>query len=172
MKATRVEFVGVGDLVKELVRAQRRWERVERTGQAAGTEAGEVFELARAVVCEWWERKEFWEREAEWGPRLEQVVAATRWWRGHPAAWGVEQWRLLARDVVAFPEVVAVAEALVDPRMQKLTAGNGPGALVRAGGGGARLAGALGRRLGREWLVELDGQSRRAIGVLGSRGGP
>ncbi|MGY5060005.1 Helicase associated domain protein [Streptomyces sp. 900105755] len=151
-----VEFVGVGDLVKELVRARRRWERVEGTGQVAGAEAGEVFEFARAVVCGWWERKEFWEREAEWGPRLEQVVAATRWWRGHPAGWGVAQWRLLARDVVVFPEVVAVAEALVDPRMQRLAAGNGPGSLVRDGGGCARLAIGLGRRLGREWLVELE----------------
>ncbi|MFF4362842.1 hypothetical protein ACFY1U_34535 [Streptomyces sp. NPDC001351] len=151
-----MEFVDAEDLVMELIRAQRQWDRVERIGQAADAAPREVFGLARAVVGGWWGREEFWERERVWGPRLEQLVAATRRWCPDPAGWGVEQWRLLVRDVVMFPEVVAVAQALLDPRMQQLVAENRSGALVRGRGSGERLAAALGKRLGREWLVELE----------------
>lgn len=151
-----VEFVDAGNLVMELIRAQRQWDRVERIGQAADAAPRQVFGLARAVVCGWWGREDFWERETVWGPRLEQLVAATRRWCPDPAGWGVEQWRLLVRDVVVFPEVVAVAEALVDPRMQQLAAGSGAGALVRGRGGGERFTAALGERLGRVWLGELE----------------
>ncbi|MFJ2607944.1 helicase associated domain-containing protein [Streptomyces sp. NPDC087425] len=155
-----VEFVDAGDLVRELIRAQRRWGRVERSGQAFGAAPCEVFGFARAVVCGWWGREEFWEREAVWGPRLEQVVAATRQWCPDLASWGVAQWRLLVRDVVVFPVVVAVAEALVNPRMRQLAAGDGSGALVRVRGGGEWCAAAVGRHLGREWLVELETDGR------------
>ncbi|MEV8597574.1 Helicase associated domain protein [Streptomyces sp. NPDC052012] len=151
-----LEFIDAGDLVIELIRAQRQWDRVERTGQAADAAPREVFGLARAVVCRWWGQEEFWERETLWGPRVEQLVAATRRWCPDPAGWGVEQWRLLVRDVVIFPEVVAVAQALVDPRMQQLAAENRAGALIRGWGSGERFAAALGKRLGREWLVELE----------------
>ncbi|MFF3467584.1 Helicase associated domain protein [Streptomyces sp. NPDC002619] len=155
-----MEFVDAGDLVAELVRALRVWGRVARAGVAAGAVPRDVFELARAVVCGWWEQEEFWEREAAWGSRLEQVVAATRRWCPDPAGWGVQQWRLLVRDVVVFPEIVAVARVLVDPRMQQLAAGNGSGGLVRGRGSGEQFSAALGERLGRVWLVELeaDGQ--------------
>jgi hypothetical protein len=155
-----VEFVDAGDLAVELVRAQRHWGRVARAGTAMGAAPSEVFGLARAVVCGWWERKEFWEREAMWGPRLEQVVAATRQWCPDPAGWGVQQWQLLVRDVVVFPEVVSVAAALVDPRTHQLAAEVGSGGLVRGGGGGERLAAALGARLGRVWLGELEADAR------------
>ncbi|MEU6557959.1 Helicase associated domain protein [Streptomyces sp. NPDC046915] len=132
----------------------------------AGAEPGEVFALARAVVCSWWEREEFWERGTVWGWRLEQVVAAARRRCPDPAGWKGGQWRLLVRDAVTFPEVVAVAQALVDPRMQQLAAGDGSGALVRRRDGGERLAAALGERLGWAWLGEL--QAREASGLLAS----
>ncbi|WP_159398256.1 transposase [Streptomyces aureocirculatus] len=151
-----MEFVDAGNLVMELIRAQRQWDRVERIGRAADAAPRQVFGLARAVVCGWWGREDFWERETVWGPRLEQLVAATRRWCPDPAGWGVEQWRLLVRDVVLFPEVVAVAEALVDPRMQQMAAGSGAGALVRGRGGGERFTAALGERLGQVWLGELE----------------
>ncbi|ALV30703.1 hypothetical protein AS200_00245 [Streptomyces sp. CdTB01] len=80
-----MEFVDAGDLAMELIRAQRQWVRVERIGQAADATPREVFGLARAVVCGWWDRKEFWEREAIWGPRLERLTAATRRWCPDPA---------------------------------------------------------------------------------------
>lgn len=151
-----VEFVDAGDWGVELARAQRHWHRVAQAGATVGAAQREVFGLARAVVCGWWGRTEFWERDAVWEPRLEQVVAATRRWCPDPVGWGVQQWRLLVRDVVVFPEVVAVAEALVDPRMQQLAAGSGAGALVRGRGGCERFAAALGERLGRVWLGELE----------------
>ncbi|OIJ92419.1 Helicase associated domain protein [Streptomyces monashensis] len=156
-----LQFLDVSALAKELGRAQRRWGRVSlAAGAAAGAEPGEVFALARAVVCSWWEREEFWERETAWGWRLEQVAAATRRRCADPAGWGAGQWRLLVRDAVTFPEVVAMAQALVDPRMRQLVAGDGAGALVRGRGGGERFAAALGERLGREWLGELQAQER------------
>ena len=151
-----VEFVDAGDWGVELARAQRHWDRVAQAGAAVGAAQREVFGLARAVVCGWWGRTEFWERDAVWEPRLQQVVAATRRWCPDLVGWGVEQWRLLVRDVVVFPEVVAVAEALVDPRMQQLASGSGAGALVRGRGGGERFAAALGERLRRVWLGELE----------------
>jgi hypothetical protein len=67
---------------------------------------------------------------------------------------------LLVRDAVTFPEVVAVARALVDPRMQQLAAGGGSGALVRRGDGGGRVAAALGAHLGRAWLGEVRAGER------------
>ncbi|MGW8954735.1 Helicase associated domain protein [Streptomyces sp. NPDC055709] len=155
-----LEFIDAAVLAEELGRAQRRWGRVARAAKAAGSAPREVFALARAVVCGWWEREEFWEREAVCGARLEQVVAATRRWCPDPAGWGGHQWRLLVRDTVLFPEVVAVAEALVDPRMQQLAATDSSDRLMRGRGSGERFTAALGERLGRVWLGELEAEGR------------
>ncbi|MGW5285000.1 transposase [Streptomyces collinus] len=148
-----LEFLDIGALAQELGRARRRWWRLAEAVAAAGAEPGEVFALARAVVCGWWEQEEFWEREKAWGPRLEQVAAATARRAGHPQGWGDEQWRLLVRDVVVFPELTLVAQALLDPRLQDLAAADG--GLVRGGGRG-RVVAALGERLGRGWLSEAQ----------------
>ncbi|MEU9222464.1 hypothetical protein AB0D47_38850 [Streptomyces sp. NPDC048376] len=75
-----LEGLAVGPLAGELGRAQRRWACLARAGLDAGGAGGapvEVFALARAVVCGWWELEAFGERERVWGRRLEQVVAAT-----------------------------------------------------------------------------------------------
>ncbi|WP_316745460.1 helicase associated domain-containing protein [Streptomyces sp. MK7] len=149
------EFTDVAGLVQELGRAQRRWARVERAAQAAGAAQGEVFAMARAVVCGWWDREEVWAQESVWGPRLEQVAAATRTRGGDPAGWGDAQWRLLARDAVIFPEVVVVAGALLDPRLQELAAGHAD-ALLRDRGAAGRFTAALGERLARPWLAEVE----------------
>ncbi|MEU9222527.1 helicase associated domain-containing protein [Streptomyces sp. NPDC048376] len=71
------------------------------------------------------------------------------------------QWRLVARDAVVFPDVVAVACALADPRLQHLAAGGGRGQVgvrgaARGRSGGERVAAELGRRLGRPWLREVE----------------
>ncbi|MFF7534459.1 hypothetical protein ACFZB2_35920 [Streptomyces bobili] len=116
---------------------------------------GEVFALARAVVCGWWEREEFWARERVWRPRPEQVVAATCRRYPGPAGWGERQWRLLVRDVVVFPEVVTVAAALSDPAVRELAVGGAAPALVRRPGG-ERFVAALGARLGRDWLKDVE----------------
>ncbi|WP_143674577.1 MULTISPECIES: Helicase associated domain protein [Streptomyces] len=160
-----LRFVDVAGLTVELGRALRRWGRVARAGAAGGADPGEVFALARAVVCEWWGRKEFWEREQVWGARLEEVVAATRWWGGDadPVGWGAEQWRLLVRDVVVFPEIVGVAGPLVEPDVRQLVAGEGASGLVRGRDVDARLAAVLGERLKRRWLVELEEDGHGAL---------
>ncbi|MFD6748145.1 Helicase associated domain protein [Streptomyces anthocyanicus] len=123
---------------------------------AADAAPGEVFALARAVVCGWWEQKEFWERETVWGLRLVQAVASTRRWGRVPEGWGVEQWRLLVRDMVVFSEVVVVAEALVGSRLRQLAVGAGVGGLLRSQGGSERVVVALGERLRRGWLGEVE----------------
>ncbi|MGW7673017.1 Helicase associated domain protein [Streptomyces sp. NPDC054775] len=150
--------VDIGALMPEPARAQRRWALLARRS-AGAPEPVQVFALARAVVCGWWEQEAFWERERLWGLRLEQVVAATRQYPSAPG-WSEQQWRLVARDAVVFPEVVAVASALADPGLQQLAAGNGPGGLVRGRGGGERFFTALGGRLGRTWLHEVEHASR------------
>ncbi|MEU0948513.1 TniQ family protein [Streptomyces canus] len=149
-------WVDVAPVAGELGRAQRRWARVARAAPEGGVAPREVFALARAVVCWWWERKEFWAREAVWGPRLEQVRAAAVRRVGDRAGWGVEQWRLLVRDAVVFPEVVAVARALADRRLQEEAAAGAQG-LLRDGAGAQQFAAVLGARLGRDWLAEVEG---------------
>ncbi|MBA6439942.1 transposase [Streptomyces sp. GMR22] len=161
-----LEFAEVTAMATELGRAQRRWGRVEAVARAAGVQPRDVFALARAVVCGWWQQEEFWAREEAWGPRLEQVVAATARRAGNPQGFGDLQWRLLVRDVVVFPELARVAQALLDPRLQDLTAADGAGDLVRSGGCRGRVVAALGERLGREWLGEAEEQA--ASGALAS----
>ncbi|WP_317987183.1 DNA-binding protein [Streptomyces kanamyceticus] len=132
--------------IAEVGAAQRRWWGVVRRAVRAGVDAGEVFGLAYAVVARWWEGAYGWEREEIWPRRLHQVA-------GGNAGADLEWWRVVGRDAVIFPEVVAVADALLDPVMAEL---------VWADSGGARplgVDGAFGRRLGervgRGWLGPL-----------------
>ncbi|MFK0050523.1 hypothetical protein ACIQU4_41780 [Streptomyces sp. NPDC090741] len=97
----------------EVVAAQRRWAVVERRARRAGVDPGEVFGLARAVVCRWWEQSLVWEQEEIWPRRLQQVV-------GGEDGGDVARWRALGREVVVFPEVVGVAGALLDPAAEEL----------------------------------------------------
>ncbi|MFE2718904.1 transposase [Streptomyces mirabilis] len=151
-----LEFADVGCLTRELSRAQRRFGRLVRARAGAGVEDGEMFALARAVVCGWWERKDFWARERVWGPRLERVVTATRGQYPGLEGWEERQWRLLVRDAVIFPEVVTVAAAVSDPVLWRVAAGSVTSSLVRKPGGSQEFVAALGARLGREWLGEVE----------------
>ncbi|WP_406173224.1 transposase [Streptomyces canus] len=150
-----LQWVEVAGLAHELGRAQRRWARVARAAKEGGGAPREVFALARAVVCWWWEREEFWARETVWGPRLERVMAAAVRRAGDGVGWGFEQWRLLVRDAVVFPEVVSVARALADPRLRE-RAGQGAQGLLRDRAGAEQFAAVLGVRLGRGWLAEVE----------------
>lgn len=150
-----LEFVDVSTMVGELRRAQQRWGRVEAAAQAAGVVPGEVFALARAVVCGWWEQEEFWAWEVVWVSRLDGVVAATRRWCSGVAGWGEAQWRLLVRDAVVFPEVLAVAAALVDKGLVE-QAGKQVEGLLRDRAGVEPFAAMLGERLGRPWLASVE----------------
>ncbi|MFD7262198.1 DNA-binding protein [Streptomyces sp. NPDC059874] len=132
----------------EVVAAQQRWVKVERRARQAGVEAAGVFGLARAVVCRWWEHSLQWEQERIWPHRLKQVV-------GNDVGGDVDRWRAVGRDAVVFPEVVAVAGALLDPAVEELvwadSGGGRPRPLPRDGQFDRRL----GELMGRPWLGPL-----------------
>ncbi|GAA2470187.1 hypothetical protein GCM10010388_73500 [Streptomyces mauvecolor] len=75
----------------EAAAAQRRWLGVARHAARAGTDPGEVFGLAYAVVARWWEAAYGWEREEIWPRRLHQVA-------GGNAGADLERWRVVGRD--------------------------------------------------------------------------
>jgi hypothetical protein len=123
--------------VPEVASAQRRWAGVARRAVRAGAEPERVFALAHAVVVRWWEQALHWEREIIWPRRLHQVA-------GGDAGGDLERWRIVGRNAVVFPEVVAVADALLDPAMAQL-------AWMDSGAGRPRALpadGAFCRRLG------------------------
>ncbi|MFE2867028.1 hypothetical protein [Embleya sp. NPDC059259] len=97
-----------------------------------------MFGVAWAVVCRWWESALQWERE-EIRPRRLHAVA------GGDAGGDFEWWRVVGRDAVTFPEVVAVADALLGPVMAERS---------------WRDSGA-----GRPWLGPVDGAFCRELGV-------
>ncbi|WP_308268684.1 DNA-binding protein [Yinghuangia soli] len=130
----------------EVVRAQRRWAGVARRAVRAGVESGAVFGLARAVVCRWWDAALGWERERVWPRRLHVVAGGDA---GGDFAW----WRIVGRDAVVFPEVVAVADALLDPAMvERVWHDRGGAGRARAPRAGEELCRELGERVGRPWL--------------------
>ncbi|MGW4984001.1 DNA-binding protein [Streptomyces mirabilis] len=134
--------------VPEVAAAQRRWTGVARRAVRAGVEPERVFALANAVVARWWEQALHWEREAVWPRRLHQVA-------GGNAGTELEQWRIVGRDAVVFPEVVAVADALLDPAMAELAWRASGGMRPRARGGDDPLCHRLGERVDRDWLGPL-----------------
>ncbi|MFC9033646.1 DNA-binding protein [Streptomyces arboris] len=132
----------------EVVAAQRRWAGVARRAVRAGAEPERVFALAHAVVVRWWEQALQWEREEVWPWRLHQVA-------GGDAGGDLGWWRIVGRDAVVFPEVVAVADALLDPAMAQLVwvdSGAGKPRVLSVDGLFCRR---LGERVGRGWLGPL-----------------
>jgi hypothetical protein len=132
--------------VPEAVAAQQRWTGVMRRAVRAGAEPERVFALAHAVVARWWEQARVWERETIWPRRLNQVA-------GGNAGADLERWRIVGRDAVVFPEVVAVAEMLLDPAVVELgwrdSVGQPPPLPE------AMVWCRLGERVGRPWLGPL-----------------
>jgi hypothetical protein len=134
--------------VPEVAAAQRRWAGVARRAARAGAEPERVFALAHTVAARWWEQALRWEREVIWPRRLHQVA-------GGDAGSELEWWRVVGRDAVIFPEVVAVADALLDPCMAELVwvdSGAGRPRALPADGSFCRR---LGERVGRTWLGPL-----------------
>ncbi|MFI5680020.1 DNA-binding protein [Streptomyces cellulosae] len=134
--------------VPEMTAAQRRWAGVARRAVRAGVEPERVFALAHAVVARWWEQALTWERETIWPRRLHQVA-------GGNAGTELERWRIVGRDAVVFPEVVAVADALLDPAMAELAWRASGGTRPRVRGGDDPLCHRLGERVDRDWLGPL-----------------
>ncbi|MFH9016482.1 hypothetical protein ACH4C6_34685 [Streptomyces sp. NPDC017943] len=126
----------------EVAAAQRQWAGVARRAVRAEVEPERVFALAHAVVARWWEQALHWERETIWPWRLHQVA-------GGNAGTELNQWRIVGRDAVVLPEVVAVADALLDPVMAELVwrdSGAGRPRPLPADGSFCRR---LGKRVGR-----------------------
>ncbi|GAA2504697.1 DNA-binding protein [Streptomyces gobitricini] len=132
----------------EVVAAQRRWARVAQRAVRAGAEPERVFGLAQAVVARWWEQAYGWEREKIWPRRLHQVA-------GGDAGDDLERWRIVGRDAVVFPEVVAVADALLDPAMVELVWADSGAGQPRVLPADKLFCRRLGERLEREWLGPL-----------------
>ncbi|WP_328952565.1 DNA-binding protein [Kitasatospora purpeofusca] len=142
-----LEYLDVRGL-PEIARAQRRWARVARRAVRTGVGPGEVFAVARAVVCRWWEQALEWEQERVWPARLHTLA-------GGDAGGDFWRWRAVARDAAVFPEVVEVAHALLDPVMAELVwqdSGAGRPRALPADGAFCRR---LGERVGRRWLGPL-----------------
>jgi hypothetical protein len=133
----------------EVAAAQRRWTGVARRAVRAAAEPGQVFALAHAVVARWWEEALYWEREVLWPPRLHQVA-------GGNAGTDLGRWRIVGRDPVIFPEVVAVADALLDPAMAELVWRDSGGQRPRPLAADGAFCRRLGERVGRDWLGPLS----------------
>ncbi|MEU3620018.1 DNA-binding protein [Streptomyces sp. NPDC006872] len=132
----------------EVAAAQRRWTGVARRAVRAGAGPERVFALAHAVVARWWEQALGWERETIWPRRLHQVA-------GGDAGTDLERWRIVGRNAVVFPEVVAVADALLDPAMAQLAWTDSGAGRPRALPSDGMFCRRLGERVGREWLGPL-----------------
>ncbi|GHC73239.1 DNA-binding protein [Streptomyces cinnamoneus] len=141
------EYLDVWHL-PEVVAAQRRWAGVARRAVRAGAGPENVFGLAYAVVARWWEQALGWERETIWPRRLHQVA-------GGDAGGDLKWWRIVGRDAVVFPEVVAVADALLDPGMAELVWVDSGAGLPRALPADGMFCRRLGERVGRTWLGPL-----------------
>lgn len=134
----------------EVAAAQRQWAGVARRAVRAGAEPEQVFALAHAVVARWWEQAPAWERETIWPKRLHQLAAV-----GGNAGTELERWRIVGRDAVILPEVVALAEALLDPAMTELVRRDSSAGQPRPLSAGARVCRELGEQVGRPWLGPL-----------------
>lgn len=134
--------------VPEVVAAQRQWASVVRRAVRAGAQPEAVFAVAHAVVAHWWAQALYWEREEIWPRRLHQVA-------GGNAGAELERWRIVGRDATVFPEVVAVAGALLDPAMADLAWSDSGGEQPRPMGADGQFCHRLGAQVGRDWLGPL-----------------
>ncbi|MGW2514100.1 DNA-binding protein [Streptomyces scopuliridis] len=141
------EYLAVRHL-PEVTAARRQWAGVARRAVRAGARPERVFALAYAVVARWWEQALQWERETLWPRRLHQVA-------GGNAGGDLERWRIVGRDAVVFPEVVAVADTLLDPGMAELVWRDSGAGRPRALPADGMFCRRLGERLGRGWLGTL-----------------
>jgi hypothetical protein len=133
--------------VPEVAAAQRRWAGVARRAARAGAEPERVFALAHAVVARW-ERALHWESKTIWPRRLHQVA-------GGNAVGDLARWRIVGRDAVVFPEVVALTDTLLDPAMAELAWRASRGMRPRARGEDDPFCRQLGERVDRDWLGPL-----------------
>jgi hypothetical protein len=132
----------------DITAAQRRWAGVARRAAQAGAGPEQVFAVARAVVCAWWEQALYWDEERIWPARLHRLA-------GGDAGGDFWRWRAIARDAAVFPEAVAVADALLDPAMADLVWCDSGAEHPRPLPADGAFCRELGVRVGRPWLGPL-----------------
>lgn len=104
--------------------------------------------MAQAVVTRWWEQALYWEQEEIWPHHLHRLAGGSV---RNALAW----WRIVGRDAAIFPDVVAVAQALLEPAMAELAWRASGGTQPRARGEDDPFCHRLGKRVGRVWLGPL-----------------
>jgi len=109
---------------------------------------GNAPSLTHSNAARWWEQALYWEREKVWPQRLHQVA-------GGDAGGDLEWWRIVGRDAVVFPEVVAVADALLDPGMGELVWVDSSAGRPQVLSVDGLFCRRLGERVGRGWLGPL-----------------
>ncbi|GGU93475.1 hypothetical protein GCM10010260_30600 [Streptomyces filipinensis] len=123
----------------EAVQAQEDHRRLLRRSPVAGSS----FEVAEAVTAWWWAQK--WPEERLSPMRPEAAV---------PAGEDPQRWRILARDLVTYPETVTLARLLASPAWQLRVAADGGGHLPYRLADVPCVPSELGHRLRRSWLTE------------------
>ncbi|PYC74113.1 hypothetical protein C7C46_24320 [Streptomyces tateyamensis] len=89
-----LEFLDVRGLPERAL-ARRRWRVVARRAVRAGKGPGQVFAVAWAVVCRWWDQALEWEQERVWPARLHAVAggdAGGDFWRRLGERVGASGW--------------------------------------------------------------------------------
>lgn len=123
----------------EVIAAQRRHVRLLHRSPAAA----QAFEVARAVTNSWWEQP--WpDEERLWPARANTTREADA-----DPGW----WKVAARDLITYPEVVALAQLLASRALQQRTVAESGGHLPYRLGELPQLLTAIAGRLGRPWLV-------------------
>ncbi|MFD0164890.1 DNA-binding protein [Streptomyces decoyicus] len=131
--------------VPEVAAAQRRWAGVARRAVRAGVVPEQEFTMAHAVVARWWEQALHWEQEEIWPHRLHRLAGGNA---GPRLAW----WRIVGRDAALLPEVVTVAQVLLEPATAELAWQASGGMRPRARGADDVFCRRMGERVGRTWL--------------------
>ena len=123
----------------EVVQAHRLHLRLLQRSRVGGA----AFAVARAVTAGWWAQQ--WPQERVWPERLAVTV---------PEGEELGLWRVLAGELVTYPETVAVAGVLADCGVRQRVASDAGGHLPFRLAESSFLLSALSRALGRPWLAE------------------
>ncbi|MCZ7434764.1 helicase associated domain-containing protein [Streptomyces sp. WMMC1477] len=123
----------------EVIEAQQRHVRLLRRSPTGA----QAFEVARAVTGFWWGQP--WSSEEElWPVRLEATRAD-----GADA----DRWKVAARDLITYPETIAIARVLASPHWQQQTIAEARGHLPYRLGEMPALLDELARQLQRPWVA-------------------
>ncbi|MFD5588960.1 TniQ family protein [Streptomyces sp. NPDC127063] len=122
--------------------AQRAHARLlRRSGWGA-----DAFEVAQAVTRAWWRRE--WSREELWPARLQSMA---------PEGMGWEMWRVVAREMVTYPETVALAGLLADGCLRRCMVAEANGRVLFRLADLPVLIRTVADCMKRPWLVEQLG---------------